>query len=124
MARPRAKAAVRKAAARALETARASSEPNVIAEGVRSLAVDLEPHTTPGALYWTAPMAYIAEQAAPRICRMAELPAERVDDVAAYMHAALNEYVVALVDGFDSQHFEAWIAAQKLQFDGARPGQA
>lgn len=119
MAKQRVRARARKiahaAAAAALERERDADEAQVIARGVFAVARDLQSTVTPGSLYWTAPNAYVAEQAAPRICRMAQLPAGREDDVAAYLHAALNEFLVSLVEGFDAEHFEAWSAAQRRQ---------
>lgn len=119
MAKQRARVAVRKAVERATVAAREQQrsvyEPNVIAEGVRAVAVHLEPIVTPGALYWAAPFRFVIEQMAPRVCGHYGLPAERAQDVGEYLLAAFNDFVVSIVEGFDREHFEAWITAQSRQ---------
>lgn len=86
-----------------------------IAFGVLAVAREVSPHLDPGALYWVAPFTYVAEQMAPRVCAAHDVPPAQAEDVAAYLLAALNEYVVALVGEFDIEHYEAWTAAAALR---------
>lgn len=113
MARRRISAAKRKAAVILLKDS--ASEADMIAAGVRLVAGEIAPLVKQGALYWTAPLQYVVEQMAPRVCREHGLELDRVEDVAGYLNAAFQEYVVALVGEFDVDHFEVWTAAMKVQ---------
>lgn len=117
MARNRVRAAARKAAAAAVETLRAENldEVEEVVLGVRQTALQVQPFVKAGSLYWTAPLQYVIEQMAPRVCKAHNVPIERVEDVAAYLLSAMNEYVVALVGEFDVEHFEGWTAALERQ---------
>lgn len=106
MARTRVSAAARK---------RRAEEEHRIASGVYAVAKEIAPLVREGSLYWAAPLQYITEQMAPRVCAEHGVPLTNVDNVAGYLLAALNEYVVALVGEFDVAHFEQWIAAQDAQ---------
>lgn len=118
MARQRVRAVVRKAAAAvAREPAVDAQE---IARGVFAVTRDIAPHVKPGALYWQGPLQFVCEQMAGRVVRQYGLPAAERENVAGYLLAGLNEYVVALVGEFDRDHFAAWIAAQ----DGRSPMEA
>lgn len=111
--RQRVRAAVRKAAERTLAVER--SEAQEVAGGVLAVAQEIAPLVKPGSLYWTAPFQYVCEQMAPRVCAAHGLAGERREDVATYLLAGMNEYVVALVGEFNREHFEAWIAAADTQ---------
>lgn len=88
------------------------SVPAVIGDGVRLVAEQIEEVADPRLLAVIAPLQFVAETSAVGVCRQHGVPLERFEDVAAYLLAALQEYVVALVGEFDVEHFEAWIAAQ------------
>lgn len=126
MARRRIRAAQRKAEEMVTRLARERTqrehEPAVIADGVRAVAEEIAPMVKPGSLYWTAPFQYVIEQMAPRVCVAHGLDPERVDDVAGYLLAALNEFAVALVGEFDLEHFEAWTAAAGSPSEGVASG--
>lgn len=109
MARTRLQAAARKLAA-TMELER-RDEADVVADGVRAVAREIASQVEPGSLYWRAPFQYTVEQMAPRIVAEHKLPEEAIDTVAAYVLAAFNEYVIALVGEFDQEHFAAWSAA-------------
>ena len=96
---------------RAAERKDARDETAEIAAGVRAVAREIAPIVESGALYWRAPLQFVAEQMSGRVCRQHGLAEGRADDVAAYLLAGLNEYVVALAGEFDAEHFEAWTAA-------------
>lgn len=119
MARKRVRAAARKLAA--LTAAQEGLERRVpvsgraavdeIAAGVRRTGLAIVDLAQPGALWWLAPLQYIAEQMSVRVCASHDLdPGER-DDVAAYLLAGLQEFVHALAADFDPVHFRAWTAA-------------
>jgi hypothetical protein len=109
VARKRVAAAHRKLLERAV--ARDRSIADQVADGVRAVGHTIGPHVMPGSLWWQAPLQYVAEQMAPRVCAARGVELGRQDEVAAYLLAGLNEYVVALADGFDVEHFELWTAA-------------
>lgn len=113
MARERMRAAARKALARAASVQ--EGESHDVARGVFATAQQIAPMVKPGSLYWTAPVQYVCEQMAPRVCKAHSLPLSMADDVAGYLLAGMNEYIVSLVGEFDAEHFEAWIAAQDQQ---------
>lgn len=113
MARQRVRQAVRKAAF-AIER-RQVGEADVVAVGVRNVALELAPLAKAGSLYWLAPTQYVAEQMAPRVCEQYNLALERRDDVASYLMVAMQEFITALVGELDLEHFEAWVAAQNAQ---------
>jgi hypothetical protein len=109
VARTRIQAAARKVAAR-LEAERAD-EADVVAVGVRATAKEIMGLVEPGALYWRAPLQYVIEQAAPRVATQYSVPADKLDELRAYLLSGLNEFVIALMGDFDREHFEAWSAA-------------
>lgn len=107
--RSRVTAAARKLAAAA--EARNADEADVVGVGVRAVAKQIMAEVEPGALYWRAPLQYVAEQAAPRVAKEFTIPAERMDELRAYLLAGMNEYLIALMGEFDPAHFEAWSMA-------------
>lgn len=109
MARARVRAATRKLAER--QAAKHFDEADQVAVGVRAVCKQIAPMVVAGSLYWTGPVQYVAEQMAVRVCAQYRLPPERHGDVAGYLLAAINEYIVGVVGGFDVEHFEAWTAA-------------
>lgn len=113
MARTRVRAVARKAAL--LASKQQLTEADVVAVGVRAVAREIAPLVKPGALYWTAPLQYVVEQMAPRVCAEHGVDASRAGDVAGYLLAGMNEYIVALVGEFDIGQFEAWTAAAERQ---------
>lgn len=120
MARSRVRQAVRKAAARAL--AQPPTEAREIAAGVFHVAEAIAPLVKPGALYWSAPIQYVCEQMAARVVRAHGLEPAELENVAGYLTAGVNEYIVALVGEFDNEHFRAWIAAQDQQLARIQSG--
>lgn len=86
-------------------------EADAVAVGVRHVAKDLVVLVKPGSLYWAAPLQYVCEQMAPRVCAEHGVDPDLVSEVAGYLLAGMNEYVVSLVGEFDVEHFKAWTAA-------------
>lgn len=107
--RKRMAAAARKIAARA-DGARID-EATAIGVGVRAVAREIVNEVEPGALYWRAPLQYVAEQMAPRVAKAHSVPDSHLDDLRAYLLAGLNEYVIALAGEFDAEHFARWVEA-------------
>jgi hypothetical protein len=101
--------AARKIAAAA--EARNADEADVVGVGVRAVAKQIMAEVEPGALYWRAPMQYIAEQAAPRVAKHFNVPDAKLDELRAYLLSGMNEYLIALMGDFDAAHFETWVAA-------------
>lgn len=108
--RVRIAAAARKLAAAA--DAREVTEADTIGAGVRAVAMQIVSEIEPGALYWRAPLQYVCEQMAPRVAKEHGIPESQVDDLAAYLLAGINEYVVTLAGEFDTDHFVAWAGAE------------
>lgn len=108
MARQRVRAAARKV----LERER-HKDAWIIGSGVMSIAIDLEGVRTVLPVFVTAPLVYVCEMVAARICERESWPEERLDHVAKYLMAGLQEFMVALVERFDVEHFEAWTTADQ-----------
>lgn len=94
------------------------SATDVVAVGVRQVARDIAGEVPEGALWWRAPLQFVAEQMAVRVCKARRIPEGRRDDMAAYLLSGVSEFVVALASDFDEEHFEAWTAAAKLAESG------
>lgn len=109
--------AAKRAAAAALVEVSADAAAEVAA-GVLRVGRSIQANIPPGMLYWQAPFQFVAEEMALHVCRQYEIPIERRDEVAAYLLAGFHEYVVALVEGFDGEHFELWTAAQAAREEG------
>lgn len=106
MARRRVRAAVRKDGAK---------DAQQIGSGVYAIVLDLQGRKLPLPVYITAPLIYVCEMIAASVCKRDETLKARHDDVSRYLMAAVNEFVVALVESFDAEHFEAWTAAAVRQ---------
>lgn len=105
-------AKLRHAIRQAMTTDDASaSEAEQIGAAVSMVGAEIAAVVPRGSLYWMAPIQFVVEQMAPRVCRQHGVPLEQADNVAAYLMAGMNEYVVALASEFDVGHFEAWTAA-------------
>lgn len=102
MARRRSRAAARK---------RFSNDANGIGLGVRNVAAEIAATVTPAALWWTAPLMYVAEGMAAKAVETGRAPADRVEDLSVYFMAGLQEIVHAAFGEFDPEHFAAWLAA-------------
>lgn len=110
MARRRVRQAVRKGDERAAQT---------IGQGVYTIARDLHGRQLPLPVYITAPLVYVCEMIAASLVKREPRLADRHDDVARYLMAALNEFAVALVETLDVEHFEEWIVAAERQEERA-----
>lgn len=88
-----------------------ASEAQVIANGVYQVAREIEQVRHPLPLFARAPIQYVCEQMGWAVCKAKGIPMERHPDVAAYLLAGVQEYVVALFGEFDEAHFEEWTAA-------------
>lgn len=62
-----------------------------------------------------APLVYMSEMIAATVARQRELPRERADELALYLFEGMQESIGALVESFDGEHFEAWVAAARLR---------
>jgi hypothetical protein len=103
---------VRAASRKLAENAAAArmSDADRVGLGVRQVARDLASAVIDGTLWWMAPLTYVAEQAAPRVCRQHGIDPARAEDVAAYLLNGLSELLVAMVGEFDVEHFERAVA--------------
>lgn len=86
-----------------------------IGSGVYTIAVDLQGRELPLPLPLTAPLIYASEMTAAVLAQKHEWARGRREDVSKYVFHALQELLVATVEGFDREHFEAYIAAAVLQ---------